>query len=118
MARHVQLIDDIDGSAADRTFKFAVDGVEYELDLSGDNIREFNQAIAGFVESARRAPARVGRPRKERSNVIKVDGGAAGRAAEVRSWAKDAGFSVSEKGKLSAEVWEAFNASHRQAAAG
>jgi len=31
-----QLIDDIDGSEAERTFSFAVDGIHYEIDLSSE----------------------------------------------------------------------------------
>jgi hypothetical protein len=38
-----QFIDDIDGSEAERTFNFAVDGTDYEIDLSSENIKEFNE---------------------------------------------------------------------------
>jgi hypothetical protein len=41
-----QFVDDIDGSEAERTFSFAVDGTQYEIDLSSENILEFNDAIA------------------------------------------------------------------------
>lgn len=40
-----EFIDDIDGSPAERTFAFAVDGTNYEIDLSADNIAEFNSAM-------------------------------------------------------------------------
>ena len=30
-----EFVDDIDGSPAERTFSFAVDGVSYEIDLTG-----------------------------------------------------------------------------------
>lgn len=36
-----EFIDDIDGSVAERTFTFAVDGTNYEIDLSSENIKEF-----------------------------------------------------------------------------
>jgi hypothetical protein len=49
-----EFIDDIDGSAAERTFTFAVGGTAYEIDLSSENIAEFKSAIGGFIESARK----------------------------------------------------------------
>jgi hypothetical protein len=61
MAQRVirEFIDDIDGSEAERTFTFAVDGANYEIDLSSQNIKDFHEAIAGFVESARRSRSAV-----------------------------------------------------------
>lgn len=47
-------VDDIDGSPAERTFTFAVDGVCYEIDLSTENIAKFKSAIGVFIESARK----------------------------------------------------------------
>ena len=52
-----EFIDDIDGSSAERTFTFAVDGTNYEIDLSTENIAEFKSAIGGFIESARKVKA-------------------------------------------------------------
>jgi hypothetical protein len=52
-----EFIDDIDGSAAERTFTFAVDGTAYEIELSSANIAEFQSAIGGFIESARKVRA-------------------------------------------------------------
>lgn len=113
-----EFIDDIDGSAAERTFTFAVDGTTYEIDLSSENIAEFKSAIGGFIESARKVKAmrngqrqRGGSPpdlreRRERFN-------------EVREWARKNGYTVSDRGRLSAEVLAAFqNQGSATAAAG
>jgi hypothetical protein len=56
MAQRVitEFLDDIDGSPAERTFTFAVDGTNYQIDLSAENIAEFKSAIGGFIESARK----------------------------------------------------------------
>lgn len=102
-----EFIDDIDGSPAERTFTFAVDGTAYEIDLSSENIAEFKDAIGGFIESARKVKATINgqrqrgastadpRERRERLN-------------EVREWARKNGYSVSDRGRLSAEVLAAF----------
>jgi hypothetical protein len=34
-----EFVDDIDGSEAERTFTFAIDGTHYEIDLSTQNIK-------------------------------------------------------------------------------
>ena len=48
MAKRVteHLVDDIDGSEAAETIRFAVDGTEYEIDLSERNASEFHDAFA------------------------------------------------------------------------
>lgn len=46
-------IDDIDGSPAAETKTFAVDGIEYEIELSDLNAKKFAEALAVFVEHAR-----------------------------------------------------------------
>lgn len=50
----VLLIDDIDGSPADETVQFALDGANYELDLSKRNALALRQMLARYIKSARR----------------------------------------------------------------
>ena len=69
-----QFIDDIDGSPAERTFTFTVDGTRYEIDLSSENIKEFNDAIAGFVESAREVNSGNGRQTRKVSSSSRLSG--------------------------------------------
>jgi len=41
----ISLVDDLDGKDADETMTFALDGIDYEIDLSGSNaaaLRESN----------------------------------------------------------------------------
>ena len=51
----VQLIDDLDGSEADGTVRFGLDGTEYEIDLSAEHAQELRGALARYVGAARRA---------------------------------------------------------------
>jgi hypothetical protein len=53
----VLLVDDLDGSVADRTVAFALDGRRYEIDLNADNERLLRAALEPFIACARR-PAR------------------------------------------------------------
>lgn len=108
MARklHVSMVDDIDGTEAHQSVSFGLDGIEYEIDLSDDRAADLRDSLARFVEYARRTGGR------------KVQRSAGGgdeslsdrrvRTQQIRSWARENGYSVSERGRISAEVQEAF----------
>src|SRR6516162_2046703 len=48
-------IDDIDGSEAEGTVRFALDGAEYEIDLNAKNAEALRKAMSRYVEAARRS---------------------------------------------------------------
>jgi hypothetical protein len=99
---NIVLVDDIDGSAAAETVSFALDGKEYEIDLSAKNAAKLRDAFAPYVGHARRAS---GRRRSAR--------GATGPSpADIRAWARENGFDVPDRGRVSTEVREAYVAAH------
>ena len=103
---NVVLIDDIDGKDAVETVSFGLDGVDYEIDLSDKHAGALRDALALYVAHGRRAPRRRGGRRTRGSD----NGGAS--AAEIREWARENGFEVSERGRVSAEVKQAYEAAH------
>ena len=59
----IKLTDDLDGTDADETIGFAVDGKTYEIDLSKKNAAALRKALAPFVDGARTtSQSRRGRP--------------------------------------------------------
>ena len=54
----VRFIDDLDGSDASSTVTFALDGRSYEIDLSEDNAAKLRDALAPFVDAARKSGGR------------------------------------------------------------
>ena len=62
MAQKIQtlFIDDLDGSEADGTVRFGLDGTDYEIDLNGEHAQELRDALARYVTAARRAGAAPG----------------------------------------------------------
>ncbi|MDH6243671.1 histone-like nucleoid-structuring protein Lsr2 [Mycobacterium sp. OTB74] len=105
----VTLVDDFDGEgAADETVEFALDGVNYEIDLTAKNAAKLRSDLKKWVEASRR----VGGRRRGRST-----GSARGRAsidreqsAAIREWARRNGHNVSSRGRIPAEVIDAFHA--------
>jgi hypothetical protein len=98
--------DDIDGSPNAETVTFSFDGVTYEIDLAEGNRARLDNAVAPYVAAARRVGRRRGRTSQGRPNAARVD------RAAVRSWAKAQGLKVSERGRISSEVMQQYEAAH------
>ncbi|MFV0430301.1 MAG: Lsr2 family protein [Arachnia sp.] len=103
---HVQLIDDIDESVAERTVTFALDGASYEIDLSADNIAKLQAALAPFVDNAQAQSSRV------RGRKAAARGAGRADASLVRAWAREQGMEVSDRGRVPNEVLEAYRNAH------
>ena len=107
MAQRVQVVleDDLDGGKADETVTFGLDGTTYEIDLSKKNAAKLRDALSGYVGVARKVAGRrgpAGRSGRGR-------GRSATDSADIRAWAKDNGYEVSERGRISADVRAAYN---------
>jgi len=98
---NIELIDDIDESAAAETVSFALDGKDYEIDLSAKNAKKLRDALAPFVGHARR-----------RGGATRRRGGSRGNAADVRAWARENGYDVPDRGRIPADINAAYAAAH------
>lgn len=107
MAQKIQtlFIDDLDGSEADGTVRFGLDGTEYEIDLNAAHADALRKSLARYVAAARRNPGtqRPGRSRR-RSPASGVD------STQVRAWAKSQGIEVKDRGRIPAELVVKFKA--------
>ena len=115
MAQTVITTDDLDGSADAVTVEFSFDGTSYSIDLSTKNRAAFEKALKPYVEAAAttsRSRSRSGstsRPRSSRrgsSSSTRTD------TAAVRAWAAEQGIEVSERGRISREIVDAYRAAH------
>lgn len=110
MAQKVQIIleDDLDGGEADETVSFALDGTSYEIDLNADNADKMRGVLAPYVGHARKVTGSRG----GRRTSAKASGGSGPSAKEVREWARENGHDVPDRGRIPAEVREAYDAAH------
>ena len=108
MAQKVQtlFIDDLDGSAAEGTVRFALDGTEYEIDLNTEHAQVLRDALARYISAARRAGISARRPVR---NGRKAPAGGLN-PTEVREWAKAQGIEVKDRGRVPAELVVKFKA--------
>jgi hypothetical protein len=109
MAQRVQvlLIDDLDGTEGAETVSFSLDGVSYEIDLSEKNAAKLRDDFATWVGNARKV-GRGGSSSTGRSSTRRSRGG--NDTAAIRAWAKENGYEVSERGRISREVMDAYAA--------
>jgi Lsr2 len=109
-----ELTDDTNGKPADETVTFALDGREYEIDLTSKNAAALRKAFDVYVKHGRRVGGR--RPRSTGSSG---GGGAASRSKSdvdtksVRQWATENGYELSSRGRIPANIVEAYQAAQR-----
>jgi hypothetical protein len=108
-----QLIDDLDGSeiadGGGERVEFSVRGVTYQIDLSTTNVAKFEKALKPFIAGA--AKVRGSRGRRAGTTAGK-NSTSKEHLAAIREWARKNGHEVSTRGRLRAEVVEAFDAAH------
>ena len=116
MARKVlvRLVDDLDGSpSADvAPVTFALDGVTYQIDLNQRNAGRLRESLSAFVAGARRTSGRA-----KRGTAVRAGrGSATGDVSAIREWAKEQGLPVSARGRIPANILDAYNSSNGSAA--
>lgn len=97
------LVDDFDGTEATGTVQFALDGVQYEIDLNDVNATELRATLNPYIEVGRRTGGRAKRSKNgTKAARIGVD------PATVRAWAAQNGIEVSPRGRIAGSVVKAF----------
>ena len=102
-----ELTDDTDGRPADETVSFALDGREYEIDLTSKNAAALRKAFDVYVKNGRRIGGgrrgrTSGRASSSSSSKSEVD------TKAVREWAGKNGYELSARGRIPANVIEAY----------
>lgn len=94
MAQKIEtvLVDDLSGEPAQETVRFGLDGRHYELDLTKDHAEQLRGELRVYARRAR--PVAPSRPTED--------------TAQIRAWAKDNGYEVSDRGRIHRDVVEAY----------
>ena len=104
------LVDDIDGSEADETVLFALDGEAFEIDLNTTHAEALRALLAPYIEQGRKATPR----RTRRKSAKSTTGGSNSTtpSAKVRAWAAENGMPVNSRGRIPADILAAYEAAH------
>ncbi len=109
MAQRVEyiLVDDLDKGPAAETVTFSLDGATYEIDLSEENARRLRDDVSHWAAHARRVGPGGRRPATGRRSSPKRND-----LGSVRDWARANGHTVSDRGRISAEIQAAYDKAH------
>lgn len=104
----VHLVDDIDGSPAERSILVVdPDGIGYEIDLNTEHLDQYEDAISKLVAAGRR----VGKVSHGQRTHVPAKGRAARHETQaIREWAREHGHEVKDRGRIPAEVVSAYHA--------
>lgn len=107
-----QLIDDIDGTeipdGGGERVEFSLRGVEYQIDLSATNVAKLDKVLKPYLDAAMRLRGARGRRAKGAGRGV----ASREQLAAIRDWARKNGYEVSDRGRIKAEIMEAFEAAH------
>jgi len=110
MAQKIQtlFIDDLDGSEAEGTVRFGLDGAHYEIDLNSENAAALRGALGLYVEHGRRA-SNGAAPTRRRTGLRREGGlsqpaGDAGDTATRREYLRLLGHEVNDRGRIPAHL--------------
>jgi hypothetical protein len=109
----VQLVDDLTQEpieeGAGESVRFSLDGVGYTIDLTSEHADELRNALAPYVSKARKGDAVARSAPRSGSSASR---GPKGDLKAIREWASSNGYKVSSRGRIPAEVQNAYNAAH------
>ena len=110
MAQKVQvmLLCDLDDNNVDaaETLQFSLGNAAYEVDVCAKHAQQIRDGLEPFVAQARKVSATTGARRRQRTVGSRQE------TASIRSWAKDQGIQVNERGRIPASVVREYEAAH------
>jgi hypothetical protein len=95
---NVLRVDDIDGSDADDTIQFGLDGTHYEIDLNSDHAQELRGQLSPYLKAARKVTGSAGRQARVRRATANDASN-----KEVRNWARKRNLAVNDRGRIPAD---------------
>ena len=115
MARKVvvELVDDIDETVFGEdgeSISYGLDGVEYQIDLKDEHAKEFRQVLEYYIAHSIRVGGR--KHRSDRSVNPTAAKRPRGETQKIRAWAIEQGYELSSRGRIPAEIEDAFHAAH------
>ncbi|MFE0691818.1 Lsr2 family protein [Streptomyces xiamenensis] len=98
--------DDLTGEESPEvhTYEFSLDGIRYEIDLAPDGRDKLLEALGPFVGAGRKQGRTSGRPPKGTKRSVPSEDPAA-----IRTWAKENGYAVNDRGRVPANILDAYN---------
>ena len=101
------VLDDVDGASGAEPYEFGIAGKWYTIDLTEDNANTYIGPLIELIEGkhARKVSTngKADKPKVTRSTKD---------VSAIREWAKENGYEVNERGRISSAVQSAYNDAH------
>jgi Lsr2 len=102
VAQRIQstLVSDLNGDKATGTVRFALDGTEYEIDLTDAQAGELRSTLGRYAEKARKIRVqrdRAGRPSRDD-------------LPNIRDWARARGHDIKDRGRVPKQIIAEYDA--------
>lgn len=99
----VEVVDDLSGEVLSdpETVRFGIDGSEYQLETSQESADELRSLLQEYAKISRKRATR-------RSDAAR----AAASVADIRAWAVQNGWDISERGRVPKVIVDAYNEAH------
>ena len=108
----MRYVDDIDGTELDQdevnSIAFSFDGKEFTIDLSAENADAFRTAIEPYIDAAQKVSGGAKRKPARKASAKSSTGD----TKAIREWARENGYEVSDRGRIPADVMEAYAAAN------
>lgn len=113
MAQITKLVDDLDGTDAEMTLEFGLDGTEYAIDLNDPHYEEYRKVLELLASKGRvvtREPIKVKRTLSTGKKT-----GVVGKTQEMREWLRANGHNVSDRGRVPTHLVDLYETRPRLA---
>ncbi len=111
MARREMVVvtDDLDGTEGAQTVTFGYQGVQYQIDLTEENVAELEEVLSLYFRAGRKIGGGSSRGSSSRRLSDSSSGnnsasGNKGDVAAIRAWARQNGIEVSDRGRIPQRV--------------
>lgn len=102
--------DDLDGTEGAETVTFSLGPEAFEIDLSEKNAATLRKVLAPYIEAGRRTSSAKRSAKKSSARTPAAEATINNDA--IRAWARANGHDVSDRGRVPANVKEAFDQAH------
>lgn len=105
MAKVTKLVDDLNGSEAEMTLVFGLDGQDYEIDLNDENYEQYRAALELLAAHGRKVERQMNFKRSTTAKRATPSGG----TAHIREFLRSLGHNVSDRGRIPdhlMKLWE------------
>ncbi|GAB2825944.1 histone-like nucleoid-structuring protein Lsr2 [Streptomyces sp. NPDC054796] len=101
--------DDLTGKESEdaQTHTFAVNGVVYEIDLASDSYDKFMDVLQPFIKAGRKQKRGRGTTATASKRTVPSQD-----TAKIREWAREQGYEVNERGRIPANIQDAYAQAH------